>query len=177
MPAKKGVKLSEAQVKRLIEQGDFYEALGVSPKASDREILDALRQRRRGYRTLDQEWNEMHTVLTQQRSLYDEARAARDQVCDTIASEFGEVVFDVSPKASVWRQIWEKVSSHPSAAPRRLVKEVWRDMCQQIEKILLVELTTGEVKSGKADRIGHEDVSQCQECQGQAGSSCALSKW
>lgn len=104
--AKKGGKPSEAAVKRLIEQGDFYETLGVSPTASNREILDALRQRRREYRALDQEWNEMHTVLTQQRGLYDQARAERDRTLRGIERKFGKKVASRYPKHVIWPRIW-----------------------------------------------------------------------
>ncbi len=90
-----------------IAAGDYYEALGISSDATGREILAALMPRRREFPGLDQEWNAIHTSLTQQRARYDAARSIRDEIVDDLIRHYDRGVSEHLSRQAVWQQLWD----------------------------------------------------------------------
>lgn len=141
-----GGKPTEAGLQRLIDEGEYLQALGVPRAAGGREILGALMQRRREFPRLDRQWNEMHTALLQQREQYDQACAARDQLVAEVRRSPVKAVGERFSKQAVWQRLherskqslplaarvqairqevreWEKVEREWQAARERLAKE------------------------------------------------------
>jgi hypothetical protein len=213
-------RLSTELLKHFIEQGSFYAALDLPPEASGREILDALRQRRREYPDLDPEWNNMHTVLTQQRSLYNQALVVRDQTARRLESEFGRNGLSRYPRHIIWSRLWGKPSNvgmikreakriiqeakqwqqsedayqraraqlareygevvfdllnldllhrnlpdHPDAL-LHFAEEMQKAAREVIQRLLTLDITADEVRSGQATRTIIRKSDDCKRCRG-----------
>jgi mono/diheme cytochrome c family protein len=104
---------------RQIALGDYYEALGISPSASGRDIAAALMGRRRQFPTLDQEWNTMQTALAQQRARYDAARAMRDEIMDELLRTHDDAVCKRMTRQAIWQQLWLSNTDEAPLALRR----------------------------------------------------------
>jgi len=141
-----GGKPTEAGLQRLIDEGEYLQALGVPRTAGGRDILGALMQRRREFPRLDRQWNEMHTALLQQREQYDQACTARDQLVAEARRSRAKAVGERFSKQAVWQRLrerskqslplvarvqairqemreWEKVEREWQAARERLAQE------------------------------------------------------
>jgi hypothetical protein len=155
------------EIQRLISEGDYWSALSLKPSAPPPEIILRVMELADEYPSLGAELNRVQIALTQKREAYENACGVRDKVCNAIVTEFGQVAFDLCPRATVWKRVWELDQDGARDNPSLLKKQIWNDIRQEIENIPPVELTTADVERGKAERLGVKSFRHpCRNCLG-----------
>lgn len=114
----------------LVERGDYYEALGLSPDATGKAVLLAVIDRRGTCRELDARWVQLHDALTRHRQAYDATRQARDAMLQVAGWRDPGGTMERFHAARVWQALWN--ADHPGVglderaeALRREVDDWW----------------------------------------------------
>ncbi len=157
---------NEEELRRLIAEGAYWEALGLKPGTPTPEIVLQVVDLMDEYPGLGAELNRVQVALTQNPEAYDRACRARDLVCARLAATFGKGVTEVLGPAVVWRQVWERASGQPDLKPAPLAEETWQALKREVERLPAVDFTASEVRAGRAERVGTVPGKGCPVCGG-----------
>ncbi|MGC8839655.1 MAG: hypothetical protein ACP5UM_14735 [Anaerolineae bacterium] len=157
---------SEEELRRLIAEGRYWEALGFKPGTPTPEIILRVVDLTDEHPGLGAELNRVQVALTQVPGTYATACQARDLVCARLATAFGKGVTEVLGPAVVWQQVWNRASAQPDLRPASLAEETWQALNCEVEQLPEVDFTASEVRAGHADRIGTVHGRRCPLCGG-----------
>lgn len=157
---------SEKELRRLIAEGAYWEALELEPETPTPEVILRVVDLMDEYPGLGAELNQVQVALTQSPEAYATARQARDLVCARLTVAFGKGVTEVLGPAVVWRQVWERASAQPDLKPASVAEATWQVLNREVGRLPEVDFTASEVQAGHADRVGTVPGKQCSVCGG-----------
>ncbi|MGO9108924.1 MAG: hypothetical protein ACLP9L_06790 [Thermoguttaceae bacterium] len=101
---------AQYRFRRALPEGDLYEALGLSPKATSLDVDVAGARLAEQMPSMAQDVSRVVNVLThrQRKALYDVVRKVRDEVADLLASRYGPDFSHSIPDFR--RDLWERCS-------------------------------------------------------------------
>lgn len=101
---------AQYRFRRAVPEGDLYEALGLSPKATSLDVDVAGARLTEQVPSMAQEVSRVVNVLThrQRKALYDTVRKLRDEVADLLASRYGPEFCCSIP--DLRRDLWKRCS-------------------------------------------------------------------
>lgn len=101
--------MNAAQIKRALDEGDYFAAIGVAPDASRMAVESAAARLQSEYADVAAAIGEAVQLLTfsEKRAIYEIACQFRDGVLDELRSQFGDCIDD--PRQFVRKNVWTSI--------------------------------------------------------------------
>ncbi len=111
-------------VNALLDQGYYLQALGVSPGAEGPRIIDATLDLIADYPDLQPKVVHARDQLLQHRQMHLACVRVRDRLLRDVRARWGPFIFDLLPRADVWRHIEDEASAQRDIQPAELRRRV-----------------------------------------------------